>query len=110
MWLELLTHPWWTWNPETATRWELVYRGFNVCEALTWFSLAVLVACRWTRHRKSPLELPYALAFATFGLSDLREAGSISATLVLAKAVNLGALLWLRRYVMRSWYPDSRLY
>ena len=110
MWRELLSHPWWTYNPETVTAWGLAYRWFNVCEAGVWFAFAALVANRWRRHRQSSFELLYALAFTTFGLSDLREASVISSGLILAKAVNLGTLLWLRAYVMRRWYPDSRLY
>jgi hypothetical protein len=70
---------------------------------------AVLVANRWRRCRQSSVELLYALAFATFGLTDVREASVISAALVLVKGVSLVALLWLRAYVMRRWYPESRV-
>ena len=110
MWHELLTRPWWVYNPEAGNPWGLVYRWFNLGEATVWFAFAVLVANRWRRWRNTPLELLYALAFAAFGLTDLREACVISAALVAAKAVNLAALLLIRAYIVRHYYPGSRLY
>lgn len=110
MWRELLCNPWWTYNPEWVSGRGLVYRWFNIGEAGVWLVFALLVANRWRRCRKSSVELLYAVAFATFGLTDVREASVISAALVLVKGVNLAALLGLRAYVMRRWYPESRTY
>jgi len=110
MWRALLTEPWWTYDPATVSGWGLTYRWFNLGEAAVWLLCAVFVLNRWRRFRRSPVELLYALALTTFGLTDVREASVISAALVLVKGVNLVALLWLRAHVMRRWYPDSRLY
>ena len=110
MWWELLSRPWWTYDAETTSGWGLAYRWFNLGEAAVWLLFAALVAGRWRRRRHSSFELLYALAFATFGLTDVREANVMSATLLLFKGVNLAALLWLRSYVIRTLYPQSRLY
>jgi hypothetical protein len=110
MWQELLTNPWWTYDPATVSGWGRAYRWFNIGEAAVWLVFAVLVVNRWRRRRHSPVELLYGVAFATFGLTDIREASVISATVVLVKGANLAALLWLRAQVMRRWYPENRLY
>lgn len=110
MWRALLTEPWWTYEPSTVGGWGLAYRWFNLGEAAVWLLCAVLVLDRWRRRRRSPLELLYALAFTTFGLTDVLEASVISAGLVLLKGANLIALLCLRAHVLRRWYPESRLY
>lgn len=110
MWWELFNQPWWTYDAESVTGWGLAYRWFNIGEAAVWLVFAVLVARRWQRFRQSSVEPLYALAFTSFGLTDVREASVMSAALLLAKGVNLAALLWLRAHVMRRWYPGSRLY
>jgi len=56
------------------------------------------------------LELLYAVAFVTFGASDFREAIALETWLILAKGVNLVALVWLRRTVLTRCYPTSRTY
>ncbi len=88
----------------------MAYRGFNFSEAGVWFAFAQLVLRRWRRERKSGMELLYAAAFLTFGLSDLPEAYVISLPLVAGKGINLAVLLALRQSVMRRWYPQSRVY
>lgn len=65
---------------------------------------------RFWRQRRSGLELLYALAFVTFGLSDLYEAWRLESWLLLAKGVNLAALLALRRHILRRFYPQSKVY
>jgi hypothetical protein len=110
MWRELLTSPWWTWDPATTGPWGLTYRWFNFVEGGVWFAFALLVLRRWRREHKSWIELPYAAAFLTFGLTDLREAHVISLPLVAVKGVNLALLLALRQNVMRRCYPQSRTY
>ena len=79
-------------------------------EATAWFLFAALVLYRWWRHRRSSLELWYALAFVLFGLSDLIEARWLTSWLLWWKGVNLVALFWLRRTVLRRYYPDARLF
>jgi hypothetical protein len=110
MWRELLSNPWWTFDRATTGGWGLAYRGFNLAEATVWFVFAALVVRRWLLNRRSAVEVLYAIAFFTFGLSDVREAHQISAPLVLAKGINLVALLWPRNLAIHAWYPRSRLY
>jgi len=49
------------------------------------------------------------IANMPFGLSDFREAWALDSWLVWAKAANLVALLWIRRWVLRSLYPGARV-
>jgi hypothetical protein len=60
--------------------------------------------------RRSRLEILYALAFFTFGLTDFREAYVLRSWLVGVKLVNLIALIRLRAVAIKRWYPGSRLY
>jgi hypothetical protein len=110
MWRELLTRPWWTYDPETTGPWGLAYRWFNFAEGGVWLAFTLLVLRRWRRERNSWIELWYATAFLTFGLSDLREAYVLSLPLVVGKGINLVVLLPLRQSVTRRWYPQSRVY
>lgn len=105
---ELLTQPWWTYDPQTTGTWGHVYRWFNLLEGTIWLVFAGLVLHRWRRHRKSRLEPVYALTFLLFGLTDYREASVQSAGLVLIKAAILVLLLGLRHLVRRRY--DSRLF
>ena len=72
--------------------------------------LAVLVIGRFFRFRKSFIEILYALAFLTFGLTDVREAYSLDSWLIWFKLANLVVLFRLRASVMRNLYPESRLF
>ncbi|MBX3443717.1 MAG: hypothetical protein KF774_15015 [Planctomyces sp.] len=108
--LDVLTTPWWEWNSATASPWDWLYRTFNLAEATAWMTFAGLVLRRWLQHRHSPLELAYAGAFVTFGLTDVAEAWQHTLALLLMKGVVLVALLWLRAISMRRWHPGSRLY
>ena len=107
---ELLSHPWWIYDPDATGRWGLAYRWFNLFEGSVWLGFAVLVIGRWVKWPRSVIEVGYAVAFAAFGMTDIWEAYEQSAALVLVKGVNLAALLALRRRVMRRWYPVSRLF
>ncbi|MCA9027921.1 MAG: hypothetical protein KDA86_22115 [Planctomycetaceae bacterium] len=104
---ELLTQPWWTYDPQTTGTWGHVYRWFNLFEGTVWFVFAGLVIHRWRRHRKSSLEPVYALTFLLFGLTDFREASAQSAGLVIMKAIILSGLFGLRQRVMHA-YGDRR--
>ena len=105
----LITRTWWTYDP-SADWYASLYHWINLVEGGAWVVFAVLVLRRYLRHRKSPIELVYALAFATFGLSDFREAYIVESWLILFKAVNLAALLVLRSIVIKRHYPGSRTF
>ena len=104
---------WWSWSRPAGKPYlwtDIACRGFNFVEATAWFLFAALVLYRWWRHRRSSLELWYALAFVLFGLSDLIEARWLTSWLLWWKGANLVALFRLRRTVLRRYYPDSRLF
>ena len=83
---------------------------FNLFEGVCWCLFGLLVAIRFLRFRRGWMELAYAAAFVTFGLTDFREASSLQTWLIWAKGVNLLVLFLLRREVMRRFYPESRLF
>jgi len=105
-----LLKSWWVFNPADPSYFSWAYRWMNLLEGTAWCVLAVLVLWRFAKHRRSRLELLYAAAFATFGLSDFREAYNLQTWLILAKGANLIALLWLRAQVIGRFYPGSRVY
>ena len=104
-----LLDPWWIWDAATAGPGDIFYRWFNLVEAGAWFVFAALVLARWSRNRRSGLEIAYALAFVAFGLTDVREAWEQSAPLFAIKGVVLAILLVLRWLLHRRHYPESRL-
>ena len=109
----LFFETWWTWarNTNEPYSWtDFACRGFNFVEAAAWIIFAGLVFVRWRRCRKSNLELWYMLAFTLFGVSDLTEAWVVTSWLLWWKAVNLVGLFYLRRTVMRRFYPDARVF
>jgi len=106
----LFTATWWTYDPRDRSLHSVLYRGFNLVECAAWCAFGALVLARFLRHRRSPIELAYAAAFVSFGLSDLREAYALQSWLLWIKLANLVALLWLRALVMRRFYPHSKLY
>ena len=114
--LRLKMHPstfwktWWTFDPADDSLFAAAYHGFNLCEGLAWCSLALLVLRRYVKHRHSAVELAYALAFASFGASDFREAYALESWLIAAKGVNLVVLLALPAYVLRHFYPLSKTF
>src|SRR5262245_35455633 len=105
----LLRRTWWTYDHAAAWP-DQLYRGFNLLEGGAWLLIAGLVLIRYRRNRKSPLELLYALAFVTFGLSDFLEAYELTSALIVFKGANLVVLLLLRRTILRRHYPQSRTY
>ncbi|APW58674.1 hypothetical protein [Paludisphaera borealis] len=107
---DLWFRTWWTY-PSGGPPWiEIPYHVFNLFEGAVWTLLSALVLRRYLRHRRSAVELAYALAFFTFGLTDFREAYSLQSWLILAKGANLLALFWLRSFVIRRYYPESKLF
>ena len=75
-----------------------------------WVVLSGLVLRRFVKYRHSRVEVVYALAFFTFGLTDFREAYALQSWLIWLKAANLLALLWLRALVIKRDYSESKLY
>jgi hypothetical protein len=106
----LWTHTWWSFARDGDLPYSMPYHLFNLLEGCAWILFSVMVLVRRARHQKSGLELWYALAFATFGLTDFREAYYQQSWLIWLKVVNLGLLVWLRNRVMNRLYPTSKLY
>jgi hypothetical protein len=104
-----LTHVWWSHATQGHLAFSSWYRGMNLVEGTVWIVIAALIVARYLRNRHSALELVYASAFLTFGLSDFREAVALETWLILLKGVNLVALLCLRRVILSRYYPDSRM-
>ncbi len=106
----LFATTWWTYDPRDRSLYSISYHAFNLVEGAIWVTFGLLVLRRFLRHRRSRLELAYVTAFVLFGLTDFREAYSMQSWLLWAKLVNLVALFWLRRIVMRRYYPESKVY
>ncbi|MCR9200165.1 MAG: hypothetical protein NXI04_16140 [Planctomycetaceae bacterium] len=109
----LFVRTWWEFAPPYSV-FDQIYHWFNVSEGLAWFVFAGLVWQRGRQHsvagRPSRLEVGYAFAFATFGLTDLQEAWQQSSWLIWLKLINLITLAVLRRRVMTTNYPEATLY
>jgi hypothetical protein len=109
--LDLLWFRVWWRHPHPTDPWfSMPYHAFNLFEGVCWVVFGLLVLRRFLVFRRSPLEIAYALAFFTFGLTDFREAYVLQSWLVWVKLVNLIALVWLRSIVIRRWYPASKVY
>lgn len=83
---------------------------FNLVESAVWLVIAGLVLARWLRHRRSGEELLYAGLFVAFSLTDIREALVLETWLLWIKVINFLAILWLRRRLLRTHYPDWKTY
>jgi len=106
----LLFRTWWTYRSGNLSWVETPYHAFNLFEGAVWLILSGLVLRRFLRYRRSSIEVLYALAFFTFGLTDFREAYALQSWLIWLKAANLLILLWLRSRVNRRYYRESKLY
>ena len=110
-WVDVLfLRSWWRYQPGITTWVEFPYPAFNLFEGCVWVVLAFLVAGRYWKYRRSRMEVVYALAFFTFGLTDFREAYALDSWLIWIKLVNLIALFRLRSLIIRQFYPGSKLY
>lgn len=110
-WLWL--HTWWSFDQAEDPLYAWAYRCINLIEALCWLGFAAAVLIRRARQpaaQRGTIELAYALAFFTFALTDVREAVALQSWLVWVKLVNLVVLLVIRRRVMKTLYPQSRLF
>jgi len=101
---------WWRYQPSDNHWFNSAYHWFNLAEGCIWLVFAGLVLIRYFKHRKSCIELWYALAFATFAVSDFREAWQQSSWLIWLKLFNLMALARLRRRVMSVYSPNAKVY
>ena len=101
---------WWTYRSGDLGRLEVPYHALNLFEGTAWVILSGLVLGRHLAHRRSTVEIAYAFAFFTFGLTDFREAYALDSWLVWIKAINLVVLLRLRSLVIARHYPGSNLY
>lgn len=108
--IHFLTRAWWRYSPNEQVSYSHVYHWFNVAEGLAWCAIAVLVARRYQKHHKSPLELVYAAAFVSFGATDFVESQALTTWLILGKGANLLALFALRRHILRRHYPESKTF
>jgi hypothetical protein len=106
----LLFRTWWTYRSANTPWVEVPYHAFNLFEGTVWVALSGLVLRRFLKYRHSNIEVVYALAFFTFGLTDFREAYALQSWLIWLKAANLLALLRLRAVVIKRYYPKSKLY
>lgn len=106
----LLLRTWWSYDPRNGSLHSVLYRNFNLVEGTAWCVFATLVMRRYLHHRRSPLEVWYALAFLLFGMTDFREAWALQSWLLWIKLANLIALCRLRRIVIRKYYPESNTY
>jgi hypothetical protein len=111
VWLDVLVfRTWWRYRPAETPEVAVPYHLFNLFEGCVWFVLAFLVFRRYWTGRRSPLEVAYAVAFITFGLTDFREAYVLQSWLIWLKATNLVVLWKLRSKVIGQYYPASKLY
>jgi hypothetical protein len=106
----LFLHRWWRYNARETPWVSIPYHAFNLFEAAVWFLFAGLVFRRYLSTRASTLEVWYALAFATFGLTYIREAYALDSWLIWLKLVNLVVLLRLRAQVIARIYPGRALF
>jgi hypothetical protein len=100
---------WWRYLPEDGG-YTQPYHWLNLIEGSIWVLLAALVLLRYLRQRRSGWELVYSAAFLLFGISDYCEAYLLQSWLIWAKGVNLLGLFALRRFILRRFYPQSRVY
>lgn len=105
---ELLTYRIVDVSRENLGTYWFFYFGFNTVEAVAWFTFAAIVLFRWTRNRKSPLEVLYSLLFLLFGISDVIEIIFYPLWLLLAKAIILAGLLFTRRHLIRVHYAGKK--
>lgn len=109
----LWTRTWWAYASAEDPLHAVIYRSINVVEGLFWVGFAFLVLRRRAQQpsdRRSGIEIAYALTFLAFGITDFREAVALQSWLIWVKLLNLILLIWIRNRVIKTLYPDSKLY
>lgn len=108
-WLWL--HTWWSYAGSEDPLHATIYRGINIVEGLFWVGFCVAVLLRHARNPgRQRIEWVYAATFLCFGFTDFREAIALQSWLIWVKLVNLIVLLYLRKRVMKSLYPQGKLF
>ena len=110
-WLWL--HTWWSYAGSEDPLHAEIYRWINIVEGLFWVGLAVAALLRSYRQpseKRSKIEWAYAAAFLCFGLTDFREAIALQTWLIWIKLINLIVLIVLRKRVMKTLYPEAKVY
>lgn len=105
-----LTNSLWRYSAVAPSTFSAAYHWFNLGEGLAWCVIGILVGRRYLSYRKSSLEIVYALAFVTFGLSDFVEAYALTVLLILGKGANLIVLFALRRFILQHHYPQTKAF
>ena len=106
----IFARTWWTYDSAADDWFTHLYHWFNLLEGCIWLGIAILVMVRFLRHRRTSLEVVYALAFCAFALTDFREAWEQSTWLIGIKLLNLILLFRLRQWTMSKHYPAARIY
>jgi|GEM_PF-4110421 uncharacterized membrane protein len=86
------------------------YQWINGLEGGAWVILGFLVLRRGKWLNITAIEGYYFSAFLLFGISDFIEMNSYPIWLGVWKVVNVFVLLLLRSWVIRTKYPDSKVY
>ena len=84
------------------------YMVFNCIEALCWFYISISIIFRYLRHKKTKMEILYAISFFAFALSDVIETSGITLLLLLFKGVCILAIVGFRNNI-RLMY-NSKVY
>jgi hypothetical protein len=103
-------HRWWGYPSRSDPWFSLPYHSFNLFEGTCWATLAGLVFRRYRHNRHSILEVCYAIAFLSFGLTDFREAYALESWLIWVKPVNLIVLIALRWVLQKRYYAGRTWY
>ncbi len=106
----LFVRTWWSYELDHGLAYSVAYHWFNLVEGCVWLVLAALVLVRYATQRQSQVELWYSFAFFTFGITDFREAYVQSSWLLWLKVANLVCLLYLRKLVIKRFYPSSKVF
>jgi len=109
----LWTRTWWVYAGSEDPIHAMIYRGINLIEGAFWVGFSVLVLIRRSKQpcgKRTALEIVYAVTFFAFGLTDFREAVALQSWLIWIKLAILILLIMVRRRVIKSLYPESKLY
>lgn len=106
----VFTHVWWRYDRASSDWFSHLYHWFNLLEGCVWLVVAGLILRRFLEHRRSRLEIVYAVAFTMFALTDFQESLEQSSWLIWGKLMNLVVLYLLRKRIMSKYYPSARVY
>jgi len=104
---EMLAKQWWVYSAE-ATDLSHFYHWFNIVEGTIWCLIGLFVFRRYLENQHCLSEVAYGVGFFLFGISDFVEAQGLYTWLILYKALNIIALLGLRRHLLRRHYTEAK--